>query len=251
MNEIIRHERKNAFTGSVESDATLEFRLPVDMAKLAEFNPPTSEWFKLICGLAPAESDVWTSKYFKPYQTGVIALAEELERYKPTSVIHYCDSWFIRCCIGDPNDYSISNELYLAHKLFWPEISVFIEDFPADQTLKEFFRQFAGMRESMPPMSGDFVYNDLQLLDDLVSGRDTDEYEDWLDALCVYHAVNGDLVLLGEDGETGWYVMAENRVDLFTSSFDEMLQLWAEFRSTWNKPFDSYSASEFLRNRNQ
>ena len=247
VTRIIKHEFKNAFTGQMDGCSAVEYRLPVKRSELKRL--PQSRSIEALCDLGPSEDQSWFSRFYESSNNGIHAVFDVVRKFEPVSLVHAVDQWYVRCCRDNCNDYLVGKELYLANKRNWTTISFEIEDFPACKTFKEFLRKFAGLRESMPQTSGSFMYDEFQLFGDLATGLSTDEYEDWLDAMCVYYARNGDLVLLGEDGETGWYVLGENRVELLTSNFDELLELWAAFRSETNEPFDSFSVAEYLRNK--
>ncbi len=221
-----------------------EYRLP---AEVPVDLLPRAGATRILLSSTPEEALQWYGRYYKGNTDSVKRLVDSISKFAPTAAVSFDGHWFIRCCKGDVEDYSFGNNLYLAERQNFDVLRELMGDFEFSHTsYTDFLRLFAGLREDIPPMSGDFLYDEFTLFCDnrWSENLEEDEYEEWLDALCFYSARNGDLLLLNEEGPTGWFFHEENRIEIYSSTFNEFVERFASFIDTTDRPFDAYSAFE-------
>jgi hypothetical protein len=124
---------------------------------------------------------------------------------------------------------------------------------PVSDSFVEFNCVFAGLRESEPNLAGGFLLVDewktfRDRLGKYASYREPAQLKKWGDSVVVFHARNGNHVLMNPDGKLAWDVMQEQRVDEKWKSFDEFIEHYADYLD-YNWPFDSYGPDEGRKKR--
>ena len=139
----------------------------------------------------------------------------------------------------------IGNSYYLPAPLDPDEIRRRLEPakLDANEALREFLHHFGGLAEDTES-AGHFVYSRPPWTLFTDSWNDEIEgFDDWKNALMLYHARNGCFVLVRSDGKVGWWVMQERLVATEAENFDEFVLKFNEHRKiAW--PYDPYGASE-------
>jgi hypothetical protein len=107
--------------------------------------------------------------------------------------------------------------------------------FANDPGLFSFVNHFGSFREEIPPSSGSFLIPDpWETLFDCWGqnddGRYGEWYAEWSDALVVYGAISGDMVLLHPSGKLGWLGFAEGEIWHLADNFDAFVRRYTIYR---------------------
>jgi hypothetical protein len=123
--------------------------------------------------------------------------------------------------------------------------------FAPDGLLAEFVRAFDGLRESEPGLAGGFIPHRewITAEQDLRVSKyswyehlPADEKREWKDAVLLFHARNGDHVLLHPTLKAGWMLHEEARVEPKWPTFEAFVAGYADaLEYRW--PFDGYGPS--------
>jgi hypothetical protein len=230
MNRILRHEDKSA----------VEYRLPIDVKDLPS-GTELPRRFRILTESDPAKwlERIYSTLVPRSFRT----LSDAFLKFTPISLVLACDeSWYVRCCFDDPENYS--GNIYLPRGQRYEIVRDLVESVNMSR-LFEFVQSFGGLRESLPPGSGNFIYDKFTLFSDhpVAETFDTsEEYEEWEDALCLFYASNGDILLLSQDWQTGWFRLTQQVIEIYSDSFGQFVRQYAVFVKTYSDPFDSFSA---------
>jgi hypothetical protein len=112
------------------------------------------------------------------------------------------------------------------------------------RTYVDFLRLFCGMREALPPASGHFLYDEFTVFcdDPWSDSLDMDADEEWVDSLILFRSRNGDVLLMNEEGVTGWFLHEQGRVEPYSTTFNKFVLQYSVFLDKCREPFDGYSA---------
>jgi hypothetical protein len=123
--------------------------------------------------------------------------------------------------------------------------------FAPDGLLAEFVRAFDGFRESEPDLAGGFIPHRQWITaeQDLRVSKyswyehlPADEKREWKDSVLLFHARNGDHVLLHPTQKAGWMLHEEARVEPRWPTFEAFVAGYADaLEYRW--PFDGYGPS--------
>ncbi|HEY4262366.1 MAG TPA: SMI1/KNR4 family protein [Schlesneria sp.] len=170
------------------------------------------------------------------------ALADQLKSYKPVSIVVQESRCWIRL------DSAHKSEIVGA-SAFVPvtpdaariRSNLIANGFEVNSLFTSFMLQFAGLAEDFSS-SGGFIREDekWETLSEDWHQEVIDNYEDWRGSLMIYHARNGDQVLLHRDGQVGWWVFAEGHVERDFESFADFLASYISHRANVAWPLDSY-----------
>ena len=113
--------------------------------------------------------------------------------------------------------------------------------------MAEFFTHFHALRESPPGCAGSFLPPNTW--DRVAEDRHLASYrqsKEWQTAVSIYHALNGDYVLLSKTGKTAWAQMETQRIVPLKDDFEAFIQHYVAYRRfSW--PFDSWGAKGVLK----
>jgi hypothetical protein len=114
--------------------------------------------------------------------------------------------------------------------------------FPRHKLLVSFLHFFAGLREDTPLISGNFLCHDSK--DWMLMLQDKDDvegFDEWQRGLMLYHARNGDGVIVHPRGRVGWWIFSEARIEGRYADLGEFVQCYVD-RLDSKEPFDSYTS---------
>jgi hypothetical protein len=165
-------------------------------------------------------------------------LRDFLVQFVPTSIITHGDSaWLV---IADPER---SDAEYLRCGDRWfvappPRREMLqrqLEAFGLQgiESLQSFFSHFNGLREDIPGCSGDISrpeeWHHLASLGWEGYIEECQNHESWQKAIMLWHARNGDIVLLNPSGETGWWDHEQNEIGSLTDTFPGFVRHFAAY----------------------
>lgn len=104
--------------------------------------------------------------------------------------------------------------------------------------LREFLGCFSGLSEH-PSVAGDFVFRAPWPKVSDAGIDDLEGYHEWKDSLCLYHASNGDQVVVHASGRTDWWIYPERRIEERWTDVGAFLDFVAGSLD-WRQPLDSY-----------
>mgnify|MGYP003309752649 CR=1 FL=1 len=211
-------------------------------------------WIADIAGMNPSAAHQSLEKRWEHLTSSSLCnLRDRLLEFHPASIVVH-DKFADLHCLRDPNHASVSSD---AHAMFVPPplekdfIQRNLEVFGMEEldSVAEFFLGFAGLGDQIPLVAGRFPYIEWSRFADWW-GPDTQGYKKWVDALVLYHALNGDQVLLHASGQVGWCVMDSNTVIEIANSFDEFIEHYTEFKES-DHVFEAWTSRELLDFKNQ
>lgn len=215
--------------GGFWDDGVVERPLPVESDEL-----PDDPWLREVARLAPASArERLASRWSAVHRPGPAAIRDRLIDYAPAAVATHGDEEALKLVGPD------GSTVYLASPLADDELAA-VASLPARDrpTAEEFYRGFAGLRDSPPGYAGYFVLpRDWATFGEFGWNLDEDD-EPWGDATVIFIALNGDLLLVGEAG-VAWGVMAGGNVRRIDDDLDGFLVRHAEHLGPGG-PLDSY-----------
>src|SRR5688572_14679637 len=111
--------------------------------------------------------------------------------------------------------------------------------------MREFYSAFDGIRESEPPVCGNFVPCNqvVTVRSEFSPPEDFPGLQKYAECPIICWAGNGDLVIQIRDGRFWGYVLSEDRIKRLAVSFRAQLTHYVKYRVQGNGyPFDSYGA---------
>ena len=216
----------HGFTGQPLGPDRVEYFFPVDRSKIRA-NAALPEEFDRLADLSPDNVQATIRQKLSTARTdGVQALGRRLSAFQPVSLLVYDRDWYLRFC-RDAEDYTTLANFYARPTLDSELVQDLFDQFAChDETFRELIELFAGFGESFPPMAGAFTYDDFKIFNEEVWSEHVDEEENanWMDALCLYATDNGDILLMNDDGETGWFRHDRSRIiSKYTDNFPAFL----------------------------
>lgn len=124
--------------------------------------------------------------------------------------------------------------------------------FDTEGSVAQFVAAFDGLRESEPGVAGGFIplgewhtveEDSLRNSDSWYDSISASEMKEWKSAVVLFHAYNGDHLLLQPSGQTGWMLHEESRVEPKWDSFERFVEDYSDVIE-YRLPFDGYSPDE-------
>lgn len=168
-------------------------------------------------------------------EKGPAALRQSLLQFRPTSIVVLDDVVHLK--LLGPAD----GALYLGPTIAEAELQASLDSFGCSDNLSllEFYRNFHGLRDSEPGLAGEFISPPAWNKFEEFGWSLAEEDEVWSSAVVLFNALNGDLLLLGDEG-IAWGVLARGTARKLGDSFDGFLQTYSEFLRR-GEGLDSYS----------
>lgn len=117
-----------------------------------------------------------------------------------------------------------------------------------DESLREpmidFMWQFAGGGESNAGGSGQFARS-FQTTAEEIACNGIERLGDWKESRVLYHAQNGDSLLINPNGSTAWHIFEMDEVFALFETISGFGKHYLQFRTT-DKIFDSYNSFELI-----
>lgn len=241
MSNIIHHPGPtNPFTGQTLGPAVTEYLLPLEMPDLLDLPAEFTDLARQKSDIAAASLQSANADIVDP---AVARFAQRLERFVPLSLVHWQGGWLLRRALQGVEDYSAGNNFYCKPRPSDQEIAGFQRFAGSNALFLDFMKHFGGLAENLPPASGSFADESVSFADTPWS-QQVEVPADWRDALCIYLALNGDVLLLGASGSVGWYFLGEGKIEKYTNSFAEFLDRYTRFNLEYRQAFDAYSATD-------
>jgi hypothetical protein len=176
-------------------------------------------------------------------------LMDRLLEFAPYSIIRFQKACYLRLCLPETDPNRAGNSFFLASPLTTTLAAKRLKEFGlADNAeFTEFLLFYAGLRESMPPLSGSFLYDEEWQVAENIVMDGCENYDDWQNGVVIYGARNGDCVVLHRSGCVAWFMHEENRFDDPFSSFGEFLTFFVRHNVDAAYPFDSSGSPEHGR----
>lgn len=180
-----------------------------------------------------------------------LGLIKSLDDFIPRRIEYSGDIGYVFCLKRSALQKSmlnVSDSFYLAEP---PSPEPLIDealyfDDVARNSIMEFMSKFAGSGESKA-IAGQFVRS-LRGVQAEFENEDVESFGRWNNSRILYHAQNGDSVLLNSQGATAWHVFEVGEVFPLFDSFSKFVEHYATFRTT-SDVFDSYSSFELVGGR--
>lgn len=178
----------------------------------------------------------------------LLALAERLEEFTPYSIECADGIAYLFCSRLDSRGRlkgDVVDNFYISQPPTPTELEerVAFYDKALQPLMKSFWSKYAGAGEEMSgEYAGQFLLHDAAAKD---YDSDTEaRFGKWKNSKVLYHARNGDLVLIDSSGATAWHVMETNENLPLTATFPEFLVHYAAFLGS--DVFDSWASRDFL-----
>jgi len=218
-----------------DPDPATEYLLPcAEMPE--EVQQSLHPWLRQMVGKSPDDvASILNERWANIDADSLQSLRARLLEFRPRSILVHHDEALLGIVRANKGDM-----LYVPPPLDEAKIIEFVTAFDAEdnKVFREFMRHFAGIREDLPSCAGYFVSDDLLRFTDFYD-ENVDGYEEWKTSMIVYHAINGDHVLMRSDGAVAWCVFPEHKVKPLSDDFDGFVKHYVEYkRIAW--PFDSY-----------
>lgn len=238
--------------GNPQVIGAVEYILPADEMP-AEVLGGLHPWIRQMHGKRSAEvKQMLVQRWSTIKNPALQELRDRLLEFQPTSiVVHKGQGWLhvkvpsAESGIGDhwylsaPND-----EIDWLAKLQ----EVGMQD---NQLLAEFLPHFSGLREDIPDMAGNFL--DASEWETFpLPGYELHQVKsakDWQGSLLLFHARNGNSVLLHPSGRCGWWWFAEHEASESHPDLESFIRDFTRFSREYSWPFDGYGADPEHRRR--
>jgi hypothetical protein len=207
-------------------------------------------WLAEIVSEAPQRvREILTARWADIAQPCNRSLRDRLLQFLPYSIIRFEKSRYLRLCLPDADRNRVGNSIFVATPLPATLAAERLEEFHlADNTeFAEFLHFFAGLRESMPPLSGSFLYDEEWQVAENIVFDGCEDFDDWKTGVVIYGATNGDCLVLHPVGRVAWFAHEENCFGNFFSSFGEFLNSFVRHNREFEFPFDSFGGPEHGR----
>jgi hypothetical protein len=243
MSAIIEHPGPvNPFTGQSSGLPVTEYLLPAKIPPAVDLPPD----FLSLAGLD--SHDVAAELQFRGagiVDPAVARFAKRLETFVPISLIHWQGGWLLRLALEGIKNYKSGNNFYRRPRPTTEELAGLQQFTGSSDALLDFMKHFGGLGENLPPASGSFADEAVRFAETPWSQQLSEPVPDaWRTALCIYLALNGDVLLLNSDGQVGWYFLGEGRIEKYSDSFADFLDRYTQFNIENEQSFDAYSASD-------
>ncbi len=213
----------------------LGYPLPVGTAST---NPPDGldPWIMNMARLDEVGvRDALRARWAGIAEKGPAALRETLLEFRPAAIVVLGDAACLK--LEGP----AGGARYLGAPLAESDLEESLAAFGCSDclALREFYRNFHGLRDSPPGESGEFISPPAWETFEGFGWPLAEDDEIWSSAIVLFVALNGDLLLLGEAG-IAWAVMARGGIRRLHDSVNEFLESYAEFLKR-GEGLDSYS----------
>jgi hypothetical protein len=219
---------------------------PLDSDVPAEVRSRLSPWIAGFIGLTSAQANERLQERWSPIKRPSLqALRETLSKFEVKAIVDHGDGGMIYAFRPGSNEEEIGDIFFLPAPLEPDEIRRRLKPSGLDENeaLRDFLHYFGGLAEDTTT-AGHFVYGDppWPLFTDSGDGE-IEGFEDWKNALMLYHARNGCFILVRPDGKVAWWVMQEGKIATEAENFDEFVMKFNEHRKiSW--PYDPYGAPD-------
>lgn len=217
--------------------------LPADLAN--------SAWARITRGLDPRKlREVLSEHWPVPADPALARLRSKFLSYHPAGIVTCSSRSYLQLDHPeiDKEDEGVGDSYYLGYPALREEVAAKITDAlhtlgiasAVSAALIEFYALFPVLREDVQ-CTGDFIQpGEWHTLGSMLSDfPDLIPEEPWASAICLYHARNGDDVVLSSSGEVAWYCIAEAEIIPIASDFSSFLDyLTGYLDQRW--PLDSY-----------
>ena len=159
--------------------------------------------------------------------------------FTPTSILEFDGAWEFRFSnSADVTNFSCGSNFFLPandHDI-QVELDKFSHAYDVHSTeFIEFFQNFSGLSSSS--FGHEFATNFFEFL-----FLELDVDDNWEESVILFSECNGDLLLMNESQEVGWWYHESNEVGHFVSSFADFLKKYTDFKTRYLDPFGSYTA---------
>ena len=206
-------------------------------------------WIAGFIGLTAAEANERLWERWAPIERPSLkALRETLSNFQVRAIVDYEDGGMIYAFRAGSKEEEIGDFFYLPAPLEADRIRKRLEpsQLGGNDALRDFLFYFGGLAEDTTTV-GQFVYseNPWPLFTDSWDGE-IEGFDEWENALMLYHARNSCFILVRPDGTVGWWVMQERVVETEAKDFDEFVLKFNEHRKiSW--PYDPYGAPDYAK----
>jgi len=145
----------------------------------------------------------------------------------------------------------VRRRFYIANPIAETSLDVMLDQFgfqgPLRLQVAAFFRTFAGLRETPPPVAGLFQEPPWTNIAEFF-GFEPDEFGRWQSALTVYHGLMGDQLLLHTSGEMAWIFSSGQDIVPFPLTFAELIPFYVRYMTQNGVPewFDAETTYTLL-----
>ena len=216
-----------------------ELYYPILPENLADFDAvPSSilDWQ----GLEPEEVERLVQIKLDSIETqSVQKFRDFFSTFKPVSVLEYDGAWQLRFSNSvEINDFSPGTNFFLPssdHDVL-AALKTFTESYDIHSLeLVEFLTYFHGLSSSS------FWHGFTTSLSP-VSFFNIDIEDSWEESVILFSEGTGDLLLMNEEQEVGWWYHESNQIGHFADSFAECLERFTEFKIKYLDHFGSHTA---------
>jgi hypothetical protein len=238
----------------VESSRYEVHRFPFPIGK-ATSDLADSEWGQVTIGLdSDGVRNLLAWRWPIPTDPTLTLLREKLLTYRPVGIVTYDLQDYVQLdhpeVAEEPE--GAGDSYYVAFPVPREEVEARMKALPVlggehgvlSLALLEFYSLFPGFREDFQT-AGHFIPPGqwITLADDMRDSVDLSSLGSWQEALWIYHACNGDMIVLSRTGEVGWYCLSENEIHLIAEDFSGFLHyLIGYLDNRW--PLDSFGPPE-------
>lgn len=236
---------------------TWRYELPCDRTLPRNIRKSLDAWFLQFLPLGPGEVSSTLSRQWKGLKKPLAELRDHLLPVRNVALTGRRGEAFLEICRGIPfaaiTEVPLDERwmsMYLQPPQHREKVLKKIKEFnlPKTKSFIDFNCVFSGLRDSEPDSAGGFEPVDKwrpfrDRLGKFAEYREPEDLRKWGDAVVIFHARNGNHVLMDSDGRLAWDVMQENRVGEKWKTFDEFIEHFADYLD-YNWPFDSYGPSE-------
>ncbi|WP_425617643.1 hypothetical protein NA78x_001324 [Anatilimnocola sp. NA78] len=227
-----------------------EYVLPADELP-ADVNAALDPWISQLRGKQPADVKKMLVERWSTIQNPVLQeLRDRLLEFQPTSVVVRQGQGWLR--LQTPSaDPGIGDSWYVPAPISVATLSeklkkVGLRD---NAVLTEFAEHFSGLRESMPDTAGSFLEGSEWYTFPL-PGYELHEIrgaKDWQGSLILFHALNGNAVLLHPDGHCGWWHFPDHETEQRYPDLESFIRAFTQFSRVYSWPFDGYTPPDDSR----
>lgn len=240
--EVISHTIVNPFTRQPVGEPALEFTPSVDLDLIPPGTTAPKKFLAVLSGKT-AYVDFIEGLGQQPPRPSLLPMIRRWSEYRPSSVVYFEDTWYLRAIRGTFDDYTERNNLFFRFRDDKMEVAELTGKVGCgDLDWIHFFQSFRGLRKCLPTNSGHFEFSNFQQLSSFDLPCDLDaKSRRWLTSRCVYFAGNGSILLLNKDGQTAWFNFELCEVFPYSESFEAFTLRYLKFSQS-KKVFDDYTS---------
>lgn len=224
------------YTYRRDPDAAVEYRLPCEHLP-AETRSRLHPWLKSFVGASEEEAKTLLAQRWEQAPEFLHPLRDRLLReFRPCTILVRGEE----CFLGVYRDDADFDGMFVPPPPQAAKVDEITRQFSpnARDSIAAFLHHFGGLRESVPPTSGDFVYDQTYSFADEeypVHGGSR-ECASWL---IFYHALNGDSLLISPSGELAWYRLGTYSFHRLRVDIESLPKHFADYKYD-TYPFDSH-----------